>query len=376
MLSYPETPMLQTKIPQLNADPTSQGASRSRAKGETPASNTGLNSQKLQPDLSIRVDTLAIVFRQVPDLGAALSIKELLELTFDESIEFHPDLPDTNGKPWDGHSTDSLRGTRLWWDNPTEDKPGQLYCYLGGAVLGAATHKAAQDTLACLSAMYGGECKRFDVALDDYAKKIPLDQVEADIRAANVSGVRSFTVTESGRIGESATGKTIALGSPQSDKRLVIYDKSVESGGEIDAIRMEVRFRDKKADLAFKGWIDFDAGAVDLAAPQYLAALVTGAVKFCDRSQGDKNIDRCPMLSWWQELVDRAAQGIKVAAPRVVKTLEKAMAYVDHQVGPTLAMLRLALGETFGPMIEAVVNDSIERLRPRHYAIIALEGCP
>lgn len=376
MLSYPETPMLQTKIPQVNADSTSQGASRSRAKGETPASNTGLNSQKLQPDLSIRVDTLAVVFRQVPDLGAALSIKELLELTFDDFIEFHPDLPTTMGKRWDGHSTDSLRGTKLWWAAPTEDKPGQLYCYFGGAVLGAATHKAAQDLFACLSAMYGGECKRFDVALDDYAKAIPLDQVEHDARAGRYAYVDSYQLVESGKRGGNTVGKTIYLGSTKSDKLIRIYDKSAQTDGMIDAIRLEVQFRDSKADPAFKGWIDFDAGAVELAAPQYLAALVTGAVKFCDRSQGDKNIDRCPMLSWWQELVDRAAQGIKVAAPRVVKTLEKAMAYVDHQVGPTLAMLRLALGETFGPMIDAVVNCSMERLRPRHHAIIALEGCP
>ena len=376
MLSYLETPMLQTKIPQSNTDTTAQVESRSRAKGETPASNTGLNSQNLQSDLSVRVDTLAIVFRQVQTEDDARAIIDLLQQTFDESIEFHPDQPDTNGKRWDGHSTSSLRGLRVWWAAPTDDDPGQLYCYFGGAVLGAATHKSAQDTLACLSAMYGGECKRFDVALDDYAKAIPLDQVESDIRASNVSGVRSFTITESGRIGESATGKTIALGSPQSDKRLVIYDKSVESDGQIDAIRMEVRFRDKKADLAFKGWIDFDAGAVDLAAPGYLAALVTGAVKFCDRSQGDKNIDRCPMLPWWAALVERAAQGIRVAVPRVVKTLEKSMEWVDSQVGPTLAMLSLALGETFGPMIDAVVTCSMERLRPRHHAIIALEGCP
>jgi DNA relaxase NicK len=317
---------------------------------------------------------LAVVFRQVPTEGDALTIIDLLQQTFDDHIEFHPDLPDTNGKRWDGHSTTSLRGTKVWWDAPTDDKAGQLYCYFGGAVLGAATHRAAQDLFACLSAMYGGDCKRFDVALDDFDKEIPLDQVELDVRAGNVSGSRSFQFTESGKIGEAATGKTIYLGSAQSDKRIRIYDKSTQTGGEVDAIRVEVQFRDSKAQTAFLGWIDFDAGAVDVGAPQYLAALVTGAVKFCDRSKGDKNIDRCPMLPWWENLVNRVGQGIKVAAPRVVKTLEKCMGWIDYQVSRSLALIKRAMGDGFTHYIDAVTTLGDERLTAREFAILAIEG--
>lgn len=367
--------MMQTTVPQSNPDTTAQNGSNSGAKGETPSSNTGLNSHRIDSGLSIRVDTLAVVFRQVPDESAARAIIDLLQQTFDEFIEFHPDLPTTNGKRWDGHSTSSLRGLKVWWDNPTEDKPGQLYCYLGGAVLGAATHRAAQDLFACLGAMYGADCKRFDVALDDYDKTIPLDQVEHDARAGHYAYVESHQFIESGKRGKDAVGKTIYLGSAKSNKLIRIYDKSTQTGGEVDAIRIEVQFRDSKAMAAYLGWIDFDAGAgVDVAAPSYLAQLVTGAVRFCDRAKGDKNIERCPMLPWWEALVDRVGQGIKVAAPRVVKTLERCMAWVDHQVAPTIALLKRAMGDGFANYIDAVTTLGDERLTPRHLAIIAIEG--
>lgn len=365
---------MQTTVPQLQQTSANSG-SQKRAAGKTPPSNTGLNSQNLQSDLSIRVDWCSLALREVPSLAAALEIIDLVQQVFDEAIEFHPDLPTSMGKRWDGHSPKSLRGTRLWWERPREDKPGTLLISLPGAVLAAATYQDAHDCLQLLAGAYGGECKRFDIALDDYAKEIPLDEVEAAARGGHYAYAESHQFQESARRGQSSTpGKTIYLGSAQSDKRIRFYDKTVQSDGEIDAIRLEVQFRDDRANKVFQGWLDFDPDAVIDGGVPYLGAVVMGAIRFCDRSSGEKNIDRCPVLHWWAALEARVAQGLRVPCVQQPKSLERSQRWIEFQVMPTLAMLHDCNPDGFNAYVDALVALGRERYSFMHRAIIGKEG--
>jgi hypothetical protein len=338
---------------------------------QAPVSNTGQNSQKLSEGLTVKVDTIAGVCRNVPGLSDAYAIITLLEETFSDRIEFKPDEPTTMGKRWDGHTKSSLRGLRVWWQKPTDHEPGQLYIYAGGQVLGAATHKAAHDAFTWLGYAYHFEGKRFDVAIDDYDKGTPLEAVEAAAIAGNYAYCASHQIMESARRGENP-GKTVYFGSPKSNKRVRCYDKSVESGGEIDAIRWEVQLRDDKADYAITRWLTLEPSDLTGEGARFLASLVTGGVHLCDRSDNEKNIDRCEVLPFWADFLARAAEGLRIPCPKKAPLLERSLEWLQNQVAPTLGVVRRVFGEGFDTYMEALIGGGENRHGSRHRALIAV----
>mgnify|MGYP005751343455 CR=1 FL=1 len=340
-------------------------------KKEALASNTGQNSQPLSEGLTVKVDTIAGVCRNIRDLGDAYAVITLLEKTFNDSVDFHPDEPTYMGKKWDGHSVASVRGLRFWWKKPTDHESGQLYVYAGGQVLSAATHKAAHDAFTWLGYQYGFVGKRFDVAIDDYDKGTPLEQVEAAAIEGNYAYCASHQIVESARRGENP-GRTIYFGSPKSDKRVRCYDKSIESDGQIDAIRWEVQLRDVKADYAITRWLALDPGQLETEGVKFLASVVTGGVHLCDRSDEEKNIDRCDVLPFWADFLQRTAEGVRIPCPKKAPLLERSLTWLQNQVAPTLGVIRRVFGEGFETYIQTLIDSGEDRHGARHRALIAL----
>jgi len=341
----------------------------------TPVSNTGYNCQteanhlKLSLQLSLRVDTIAAVCRNVPSVADAIHIIGLLEKTFDDRVEFRPELSTSMGKKWDGHSTSSLRGLKFWWQAPQPGQPGQLMMYLGGSVLGAASHEAAHDVFCWLRCAYGAECKRIDIAIDDHDRVVSMD----DVRAASIDGNyayvhRSKIITEGPRKG--VNGETIYFGSPQSDKVLRVYDKTIESDGEIDAIRWEAQYRDDKANKIFEKWLEFDPKDIGTHSAQFLASTVTGCVSFCDRSDDEAHIERCALLPWWEKFLELTAKGVRIIVAKKKAILEDTLNWLNRQVMPGLAMVKKIFGDGFDSYLDSEIAGGEKRQNSRHKAII------
>ena len=305
----------------------------------------------------------------MPDVAAAIHIIGLLEKTFDDSVQFRPELSTTMGKKWDGHSIGSLRGLKFWWQAPQPGQPGQLMMYLGGGVLSAATHEATHDVFGYLYYGFGLEFKRIDIAIDDYERAVSIDEVRAASVDDNFAYVdRSKIITEGPR--KKQKGETIYFGSPKSDKLLRVYDKTIESNGEIDAIRWEAQYRDEKAHKIGSAWLSFEPKQLETDSAQFLASTVTGCVTFCDRSDDEAHIDRCPLLPWWERFLELTAKGVRIIVARKKPLLEDTFNWLNRQVFPGLAMVKNILADGFQSYIDSEIAGGEKRQNSRHKAII------
>lgn len=314
-------------------------------------SNTGPNSQNTQNNqkpnkkgYEIGVDYLTIT--ALPGSGAdVLTIIELIEGTFREKIEYSPTYAGWDGKPYMGSSSDSLMGTRIYTNPPSEEKPfGEMRIKIPGKPLSAASMHSVRDMCQVLQGMWSATCSRFDVAIDDYSKTLNLDEVKLAQELGNFAYVEKCGYHESGERGKRQKGRTITFGSRQSQAYLRVYDKSVESQGETDAMRYEVEFKDDKAQFLFEQWCDVDYSDTQASA-KLIAGAALGAVRFCDRSSGDRNLDRLPNLPWYEKLLNSVVTGYRLRVKKKQAFLNDSFAWVERSVVPTLSMLRKYMGD-------------------------------
>lgn len=138
---------------------------------------------------------------------------------------------------------------------------------------------------------------RLDLAFDDHAGLLPLDQMLDDtIDHCYVSKSRFWQVVQG------STGTTIYHGSPQSKIRFRIYDKALERG-LLDGthwVRLEMQLRDENAvSMAKQILTDYDVGRCFLGVMRnYLTYRVPNS---------DSNRSRWPIAEYWQHLVDGVA---------------------------------------------------------------------
>jgi DNA relaxase NicK len=252
--------------------------------------------------------------------------------------------------------------------------------YLGGTVLGSATHEAAHDVFCYLRYAYGLECKRIDLALDDYEKSVSMEELEAASRAGDYAYAhRSKIIEEGPRKG--VNGKTVYFGSPKSNKLLRVYDKTVESDGAIDAIRWESQFRDSQADQIFGNWVNMAPSELATKGTAFLAEVVVGTVQFCDRSdESEEHISNCPELPWWTAFKQRVGQGVRITAAKKKPLLEDSLNWITRAVMPKLSMVRKIFAEGFQAYFESEMSAGEKRHNYSHKAIIEqskLDGwCP
>lgn len=311
--------------------------------------NTGLDSQTLPPTnkkgYELSVDWLTLSF-PIGSNAEAFSILELIQGTFDEVIDYSPIRTVFRwGRTYKGSSSGSLRGTMIFSNPPSMGQFGELRAYIPGKALAAATMSDIRDFCQISHEMYSATCARFDVAIDDYSKVLDLTEVKRAQDDGNFAYVETIGYHESGERGSKEKGRTITFGSRQSQAYQRFYDKNVESKGEIDAIRLEVEFKDDKANALFEQWCFFDINDDEQQCAKTLAGAALGAVRFCDRSSGDKNLDRCDDLPWYEKLCNSVVSGFRLRVRKKERFLDDSMSWIQKAVMPTLSMIRLYMGD-------------------------------
>jgi hypothetical protein len=154
------------------------------------------------------------------------------------------------------------------------------------------------------------------------------------------------------------------------------YDKSLESGGKIDAMCWELESSGDKARTRFA---EILAAAYDVPAHDRVAAVamvigrhIGGSIDFIRRGEGDKNLSRCPRYEFWEKILERLGGRLRWFGEKVVKTVEKAKGYIQRQAGPSLQMLKQAFGpQKFFDWFLNEVLDGEDRLRAAHHKAIA-----
>jgi len=239
--------------------------------------------------------------------------------------------------------------------------PGVLKFALSGKVMARADTRALVKFL-----KKRGDIKasRIDVALDDMLRSVSMAEIKQAATDGNYFGCQFTSQISSGRRKEEI-GETVYFGSTSSDKRLRVYDKTVESKGIKDCIRWEVEFRRAKATECFDSWLHACDGSAN-AVTDYLRAVVVGAIDFRDRSSDDPNRERCPLLSWWSDMLDRLkvapiAVTVKIVAP----TIQRSIDWLKRQVAPTLAAVSGVLESEFSLFMSELLFEGVVRL-PNH----------
>lgn len=328
-----------------------------------------------------RIDFLVGVI-SFSDFKHFVDAVEFVCSAFNDEMVWEPGVTVKKGIVFSGSGL-SVRKIMCAWNPPTDSQLGHGWLSIPGDALAQADQRDIWRVCLGLRFTWGFRATRIDFAVDDHTKSLFNFQTLVTAIADRNYGRFEYVDIHSPsyrRAKELALGWSIYCGSPQSDKRVVFYDKSVESSGQIDAYRIELRLKDKKADLAFNHFTDLDSGNFETLAPPFIGALVAGAVTFCDRTASNK-LSECPILPWWQTIIDVFGGELRLSLPKPRPTLETKTRWILNQVAPTLAVLKEAHKVTFenletfyrndfNQFINYVCAEGFKRFQEPHHALI------
>lgn len=343
------------------------------------ASSTVCNTVPDSPETTYTVRPDWITLRILtPDPGQPNDLIALVAATLRDTFEILPGPHKIreHNTVYDWMAV-SAKGIRAYWYNPGNGMKSMngistTRLEFPGAVCGSVNAVDLRDLLSLLYHNDQAVCTRFDIALDDYTRQLwKWDDLEAAARDRNYSGPQQRM-----KVDNYDRGITYYFGTRKSETFYRFYDKEAESGGEILANRMELELKRSKAHQAFVAYLTPPAGN-EIEAALLLAEFVMGNIDFIDREQGDKNLDRCPRLPWWQAMKDKIAQGVRLAPLRAVATIEKSLEWLEKKVFPTIVAIERLLGSQASDLWDSFRAWGAQHQNRRHELLIEaarLEG--
>jgi hypothetical protein len=220
---------------------------------------------------------------------------------------------------------------------------------------------------------HGASFTRFDLAFDDVdAHLIDLAEVRRSVEEARVVS-RFRTADPSGKVDLASgrrVGDVIHFGSIMSEVSVCFYDKAAQQAEETGNaaweafhwVRCELRTKKERAQAAVESFITGGA--------QRVAQVLYGYLDFKEAGQEDTNRSRWPTISWWAAFLEGCDKA-RLAVQNVARTLERARAWIEEQVAPTLAMLlesRAGLG-----WLRTVLKQGKGRMNRVHRSLLAAD---
>ena len=267
----------------------------------------------------------------------------------------------------------------------SDETLGRISLELSGKVLDSLDPWVI-GMLCCNLDRHGFQPTRLDLYLDDPNRSIiPSDlyktvcergrpgqkPIRADFSGFRIIDDRSRLKKNVGLIHDEVTfGLRGNLG---SGKYLRVYDKNLESKGQNKAIRWELELSDHKARGVFHRIVNAFSQHSDIdEIASAIGQTIGGCIDFLHRTDraGDKNLNRLKRYRFWQAFIDNVGR-VKIAAKKIVRTIEKSENWIDRQVMAILQMIRKAKGDEafLSRLIGGIMSD--DRLRPHHQKVIA-----
>jgi len=253
-------------------------------------------------------------------------------------------------------------GARIWWDAPGRD---DIHVSLPGQACRIVGQERVVSFLR-YSLGHGGKATRLDVALDDYNYiATPAQVLEALQGPDVVTRAKEYLVQRGGRVGsKELTGATDYLGAPSSRQRLRVYDKGLESGGEMDCIRWELESKKEAAEtmaaaLAYQEW------------GQVMASRLVSFVDFRD-AVSHSEVEKRERLPWFQSLVGQVRKA-SAYLPKAPRTVQQVVEWIDYAIGPSLAVGMKFFQGDLGPLVD-IIRRGEQRFKPRHKVMVAALG--
>jgi phage replication initiation protein len=219
-----------------------------------------------------------------------------------------------------------------------------------------------------------GHFGRIDVALDDRSGVIDVDQIYSSVVAGHcVSHFRRSQLIAGLDLGSGAdTGKTLCMGSRQSDTYLRIYDKAAQQrakGKVIEGkwVRWEMEWKDERSQAVGLALSVLDQERFQ----KYIVGVFRTAVDFreCTREDDPKDRYRAPLLAWWK-LLTEGMQRAKLEVVKAIKKIEDVKQWAEKSLSPMLGLLCVhpEAGERW---LVSTIIEGAERWRAKHYALLA-----
>jgi Replication initiation factor len=291
-------------------------------------------------------------------------IESILGAAFGSVFDWTASTPRTIGVRYDGYAVDAL-GVMVAWRRVESLGRLAVRVSIPGKPLSHAGFERCRDACRAFLAR-GFYATRFDWAIDDFDRKLEISRLHESCRDGSMSGARNYTYMSSARVGSRDVGESLYLGSASSDKLVRIYDKKVESRGEIDSIRFEVQWRDKLAQAALLVYCR--EGASEDAVLE-LSQKSVGAVRFIERLS--EVASRCPLVSWYADFVERVGGIMRHSVSRLQTTITDKMRWVSRSVVKTLALIYSWSGfENAEWWLSQQIRDAIANQSPRNTAYL------
>lgn len=217
--------------------------------------------------------------------------------------------------------------------------------------------------------------KRLDTDIDDYTRAVLPGQVLEELKGPNaVTHAKKVLVQQGFQVGtDDMTGITVYLGAPSARQRLRVYDKGLESGGEVDCIRWELQARDEAAQTLLIRLVEQDWGSV-------LTSRLVSFLDFRD-PESHSDVEKRTRLPWFQALVGTAEKA-SAYLPKAARTVDQVIGWIRSGVGTSLAVAvdhwkrdKTLKGDFLAPLMD-IVRDGELRFKPKHRAMLIRAGAP
>ena len=251
-----------------------------------------------------------------------------------------------------------------------KDHEGQIHVQLAGGASKALKLEEVQSLMKWARKEKGGHVTRIDLALDDRAGLLNVDEIERAIEAGKmVTRSRECNIQKSGKLG-SGWAKSIYIGSPESKTRHVIYDKAAEQekkGKPVEGpwVRVETRYQDERADVVVEGLCSVTEENLWMVCMAYLVKTldfreITPEMRSWDRARAER-------VTWWA-LFTESIKGVALHVQQPAVTVQKIAQWVSESVSASLAVL--CGHKDFGQeWLEQVMLHAAMNLKPKHLAM-------
>ena len=218
------------------------------------------------------------------------------------------------------------------------------------------------------------KCTRLDINLDDYDRIVSPLQVEEAAQGPDIVTHVHRGMTQRGfAIGtEETTGVTVYIGQPSSRQRLRVYDKGLESNGEIDAVRWELQSRAEAAETLLPLLGVFDDGSL-LSWGETFSSRLVSFVDFRNSEDHPTDARQRKRLDWFTALV-KSAEKASAYPPRIPRYIDDVESWVEKSVGPSLRLLMEHWQDDNLTELRRIMAEA--HLKPKHTAILARGRTP
>lgn len=318
--------------------------------------------------LSAKFDWLEFTVKNVPIIDL---VERILHLPFSEFDELKRGRFGYNSQlKWNQGNLFIMYNSEN--DKPLNDNMG-IHVLISGT--GCNTYGSEHDIrsmMCCVIACCDYNFSRIDLAIDDKEERLLKYDVIKNSLANGLCTSRWSKwdeIVSRKIIDNEYLGKTIYLGSKQSDVYCRIYDKSLErklkanENNDKPWTRIEMVYKKERANMLAVHIMDNNNIG------KLFRATINNYVRFLKHKKDDTNRSRWTTSEWWVEFLDEAEK-LRLTIVREDTSIPEMQDWVEKQVSPTLAAI-LTAHEGEASWLHSILNKGKTRLKQKHLDAIS-----